>query len=146
MLAESRASSARKLSLAVLVVVLKHDREGQSRGTTPGPALAAVLRFARSDGDATVRCSAFDSIAEYIGMFNTDALHNFELLFVAVNVPEEYGVSLAQSRTEIWALCFRFMPSRSCYRVPLFIWVDNFEFLFLAVSAPEEYGVSLVQS
>lgn len=68
MLAESRSSSARKLSLTVLAAVLKHDRGFKGRGTTPDPTLAAVLRFARSDGDATVRCSAFDSIAEYIGM------------------------------------------------------------------------------
>lgn len=67
MLAESRLSAARKLSLAVLVLVLKYDWGEQNQRLNPDPTLAAVLRFAQSDGDATVRCSAFDSIAEYIG-------------------------------------------------------------------------------
>lgn len=67
-LAESRSSSARKLSLAVLVAVLALGRGKDARGAaTPDPALSAVLWFARSDGDATVRCSAFDSVAGYIG-------------------------------------------------------------------------------
>lgn len=75
MLAESRLTPARKLSLAVLVMVLKNDRGGQSRGLSPDPTLAAVLRFARSDGDATVRCAAFDSIAEYVGRVRTEELN-----------------------------------------------------------------------
>lgn len=58
----------------MLEAVLDHDHD---RGNTPtptstskppaNPALGAVLWFARSDGDATVRCSAFDTVARYVG-------------------------------------------------------------------------------
>eukprot|EP00752_Nemacystus_decipiens_P014731 g13119.t2 len=71
-LAESGSSSARKLSLAVLEAVLERGRgKASSEGGAPDPALAAVLRFARSDGDATVRCSAFDTVAGYVGQLET---------------------------------------------------------------------------
>lgn len=61
---ESRIPSARKLSLVVLGVILDHAVSSQE---TAGPALAELLRFARSDGDATVRCAAFDIVADYLG-------------------------------------------------------------------------------
>lgn len=63
-LADSRSSQARKLSLAVLGVILTHAGECQE---LLGPVFAALLRFSRLDGDATVRCGAFDCIAEYLG-------------------------------------------------------------------------------
>lgn len=61
---ESRSNAARKLSVAVLGVTIDHS--GECRGTLD-PALTAVLRLARSDGDATVRCAAFDCVTEYMG-------------------------------------------------------------------------------
>ncbi|CAB1117270.1 unnamed protein product [Ectocarpus sp. CCAP 1310/34] len=72
-LTESSSSPARKMSLAVLAAILEHGRElgAQCGGTILDPALAALLRLARSDGDATVRSSAFDSIAKFIGQMGT---------------------------------------------------------------------------
>lgn len=57
------------MSLAILAAILEHGREvgPQCGGTILDPALGAVLRLARSDGDATVRSSAFDSVAKFIG-------------------------------------------------------------------------------
>ncbi|CAM9335263.1 unnamed protein product, partial [Ectocarpus sp. 8 AP-2014] len=72
-LTESSSSPARKMSLAILAAVLEHGRDlgAQCGGTILDPALAAVLRLARSDGDATVRSSAFDIVAEFIGEMET---------------------------------------------------------------------------
>lgn len=66
-LVESRSNAARKLSIAVLGIILDHI--GECRGILD-PALTAVLRLARSDGDATVRCAAFDCVTERLGEIN----------------------------------------------------------------------------
>lgn len=62
---ESPSSATRKLSLAVLRAILTHG-QGQNRAAQD-PALAAVLRLSRLDGDASVRSSAFDIVAECLG-------------------------------------------------------------------------------
>lgn len=64
-LVESRSPSARKLSITVLSAVLGHERMEES--SEQCPALAAMLGLARSDGDATVRCAAFDALTGFIG-------------------------------------------------------------------------------
>lgn len=65
LLMESRSSSTRKLSLAVLRAILAYGNGHQRK--THGSAIAAVLRLTRLDGDASVRSSAFDTVAEYLG-------------------------------------------------------------------------------
>ncbi|CAN0042510.1 unnamed protein product [Ectocarpus sp. 6 AP-2014] len=72
-LTESSSNPARKMSLAILASILGHGRElgAQCGGTILDPALAAVLRMSRSDGDATVRSSAFDSVAKFLGEMET---------------------------------------------------------------------------
>ncbi|CAN0241355.1 unnamed protein product, partial [Ectocarpus fasciculatus] len=72
-LTESRSTPARKMSLAILAAILEYGREvgPQCEGAILDPALAAVLRLARCDGDATVRSSAFDSVAKFIGETDT---------------------------------------------------------------------------
>lgn len=65
-LAVSRSSSARKLHLAVLRAILGQNGDGGCPGTQK-PALAEVLRCARSDGDANIRCAALDCVGEYLG-------------------------------------------------------------------------------
>lgn len=63
-LLDSRSSAARKLCLSVLAVVLEHGGD-----CCRGPSLASLLKCARSDGDATVRCVAFSCAAEYLGKY-----------------------------------------------------------------------------
>lgn len=64
-LLESKSGATRKMCLSVLAVILEHGGS-VCRGTS-GPSLAALLHCARSDSEATVRCAAFNCVAEYLG-------------------------------------------------------------------------------
>lgn len=96
---DSRSSATRKLSLAVLRTILTHGR-GQHRGAQI-PALAAVLRLSRLDGDASVRSSAFDIVAEYLGEKNLAQEIEQSPLLVALVLKREHPLRVHERRAPL---------------------------------------------
>lgn len=82
MLLESRSTSTRKLCLSVLGTILEHGGGKGCHHDIRGPALAAVLRCARSDSDATVRSAAIDCVTAHIGQYTLSCVYGCGETFI----------------------------------------------------------------